>query len=201
MLTPENNKRPPFYVRYFKLLVVLLFFILLVPGYLFFIRPEYEAYQENRDIFTSQEQSLAQKKAQLLEYKKNLMSYENINPADRQKIEEVLPYGSGEPDLYVNLASLASTLGAELVDLRIQINESKTGPTTDNLLIKDKPLANAVTLRTTLVEMRLANMSYAKVKSCFDLLEHNSKLLDVQSFNFNPAEGVLSLSLSTYYLK
>jgi len=197
---PVTNAQQPFYTKHFQVLVVLLFVVLLVPGYLLFISPEHKAYQENKNLFIAQEQSLSINKTQLFEYKRNLMSYQDISDVDRQKIGEILPYGPDEANLYVNLSSLASELGADLDSLNIQTDPNKTSYAGDNMLVKDKPVANAVKLRTTHINMKLSSVNYTKVKRCFELLESNTKLLDVQSFQFNPAEGILDLTMITYYL-
>ncbi len=112
-----------------------------------------------------------------------------------------MPYGPDEANLYVNLAGFASELDAQLDSFNIQTNQTKTAPMTDNLFVKDKSGSTAVVLRTTLVSIKFSAMSYTKVKHCLELMESNTKLLDVQSFQFNPTEGTLELTLATYYLK
>ena len=136
-----------------------------------------------------------------MEYKKNLMSYEGISPADRQKIVEILPYGPDEANLYVNLSAIASDLGVKLDDLSIQTNQGKNIVLGDSALAKDKAAAGSVQLRTTLANIKLSAVNYATLKKCLETIEANTKLLDIQSFDFNPTDATLSLTMATYYLQ
>ncbi len=193
----EPKKQPSFFIIYFRILVVVLFFTLLIPGYLFLIKPERSAYQANKALFAENERNLAQKKAHLLEGKKILMSYKNISPADQEKIAEALPNDPSEANLFVNLAGLAEAIGAKVESISLQLGEGPAGKRSEEEPIKEKATSAGQVisgqLKTALVNFELSGVNYAKTKELLKLIENNLRLLDVQSFKFAPAEGNLSV--------
>ena len=198
----ENTKKIPFYIKNFKTFVLLLFIILLVPGYFLFINPERTAYQANKNLFISQESELEQKKSQLSELKKNLMSYEGIDEADLDKVKEILPYGPSEADLYVNISSLVEAAGVKLDNLGIETNAGKEVSANDSTLLKDQKAAMASgQIKAASINLSVSEINYTKVKRIFDLIENNVRLFDIKSFSFSPSEGLLSLTMNSYYLK
>lgn len=202
MLPPDQNKKIPFYIQNFKLLVLVLFVILLTPGYFLFIGPERSAYQRNKSLLASQESEMEQKKSRLLELKKTLMNYDSIGEANMEKVKEILPYDPGEADLYINLSSLVEAAGVKLENLTIDASKDKTVALNDNMLLKDKKAATASgQIRTAGIDLSVSEVNYTKVKKIFELIENNIRILDVQSFNFSPVDGLLTLSLKTYYIK
>lgn len=202
-MNPNNSQqKSPFYIRNFKFLVFLLFVVLLVPGYFLFINPENQTYRTNKDLLANQERELEQKKNQLLELRKTLVNYESINELDRAKVKEILPYGPSEPDLYINISSLVEASGAKLETINIELNEGPGGGQSEEALIQDKKSALAGgQIRTARVRLSVSEINYTKVKSLFNLIENNVRLLDIKSFNFNPSEGTLDLVMVAYYLK
>ncbi|NMB48525.1 hypothetical protein GYA13_03750 [Candidatus Kuenenbacteria bacterium] len=202
MNSNNSQQKPPFYIRNFKFLVFLLFVVLLVPGYFLFINPENQTYRTNKDLLANQERELEQKKNQLLELRKTLVNYESINELDRAKVREILPYGPSEPDLYINISSLVEASGAKLETINIELNEGPGGGPSEESLIQDKKSALAGgQIKTARVRLSVSEINYTKVKSLFNLIENNVRLLDIKSFNFNPSEGTLDLVMVAYYLK
>ncbi|HOZ36709.1 MAG TPA: hypothetical protein PLR18_02665 [bacterium] len=202
-MNPANTQKPAqFYIRNFKFLVLLLFVVLLAPGYFLFISPERQSHQINKELLISQERELEQKKSQLLELKKTLMNYESISEIDRTKVKEILPYGPSEPDLYINIASLVEASGAVMETINIELNEGPSGAQSEEVLIENKKNILATgQIKTARIRLGIANTSYAKMKYLFDLIENNVRLLDIKSFNFNPSEGTLDLTMVAYYLR
>ncbi len=202
MLPQENNKKIPFYIQNFKLLVLVLFVVLLTPGYFLFIGPERSAYQRNKSFLAAQESEMEQKKSRLLELKKTLMSYDSIGETNIEKVKEILPYDPGQADLYINLSSLVEAAGVKLDNLSIDPGKDKTVALNDNMLLKDKKAATASgQIRSAEINLSVSEVNYAKVKKIFELIENNIRILDVKSFNFSPTDGLLTLSLNTYYIK
>jgi len=205
MSPAESKKQQSFFIVYFKVLVVVLFLTLLVPGYLLLIKPERSVYQQNKALFAENERDLTQKNARLLEYKKVLMSYKNISPDDQEKIAEVLPYDPSEANLYVNFSSLAEAVGAQVEGISVQLGEGSAGQRSEEELIQEKSASagQAINgqLKTALANFELSGISYTKTKELLNLIENNLRILDVKSFKFAPAEGNLSLVMQVYYLK
>lgn len=203
----ENNKnKAPFYVAKFKILITLLLLAILVPGYLFFVKPEYQAYQKNKSLFDNQQSELEQAIKELLDHKKIILSYQEIDSLAEEKINQILPSDVNESDLYVNFSSLVERVGLVLDDISIQLitssDKDKSSRQADLQATQEKATQ---TIRGELgeiqVDLSLSDVSYIKIKNLMDLLESNLRLVDVQSFHFNAQEGSLSLMFKTYYLK
>lgn len=202
--TAEKNKIIPFYVKHFKIFVVLLFLILLLPGYFLLINPENTKYKQNKSSALLQEQTLNQKMLQLQKYKKIIINYEALDPQDKQKIGEIIPIGPDEANLYINLESLAEQVRAEVSSINIQLNEEKN-PTSQKVPAKTpaEPVQKNITgqLKSLTVNLSLTSISYNKIKQLFALIETNVRLMDIKSFVFSPSDGSLSLVLTAYYLR
>ncbi len=201
----EPKKQVSFFIIHFKVLVVVLFLALLIPGYLLLIKPERSAYLENKALFVEQENNLTQKKARLLEYKKVLIGYQIISADDQKKIAEVLPYGPNEASLYVNISSLAEAVGAKVESVAVELGQGPGSAQNEEELIKEKAAAagRAITgqLKKALINLELSGVNYVKTKELFSLIEKNLRILDVKSFKFAPSEGNLSLAILVYYLE
>ncbi|NMC51621.1 hypothetical protein GYA54_02750 [Candidatus Kuenenbacteria bacterium] len=203
-VTEEQKKNIPFYKKHFGVLVFLLFFILLLPGYFFLISPENNKYKANQTLYSAKESEFNQKMSQIQKYKKIIMSYDAISSEDKQKVGEIIPIGPDEANLYINLESLSEQVKAKVESISIQLNEEKKPepqkiPSGSGGAQAEKNVTRQ--LKSLSINFSLSNISYNKVKQLFALIENNIRLMDINSFNFTPSDGSLSVFLTAYYLK
>jgi hypothetical protein len=194
---------PPFYVSRFKFLIVLLVLMIIVPGYYLLIKPQYNFYKSNLAQINRLDKELKINLKQLASNSKIITDYESINKLDKEKIEQILPATPRAADLYINLQSIAQqnnlTVESLFVNPAKQTLTKKIIPgkkTKKDSLLSGLSLVNKIN-----IDFDLQDVSYAKMKKFFHDMEINLRLLDIQSFSFDPENSALSLKLTAYYLK
>jgi len=191
-----KKKKIPFYIEKFKAMVFLIVLIIAVPAYYFIIGPQYDNYQANQNEFEQLEQQSKLNMQQLVASKKIMADYELISQLDKNKIEQILPQQPDLANLYVNLEALVAQHDLELDNMIVEpIKVVKK-----KVIFADDPKIKEDQLGLVNISLVVTNISYAKMKNFFDTLESNIRLFDVENFNFNPADGKLSISFKTYYL-
>ena len=201
------KSKQPFYIKNFKILIILLILVIVIPGYFFLVKPKYDDYQINKPLLDQSRQELEQKKQQLTGYAETLSTYEKISQIEEEKIDSILPSSIDKPSLYVNLESLVESVDLTLNSIDIQAIEKKElAPTQgrSQQVQSDQPAPNVLDIKDELalvqIDLSLSDVSYLKLKELLPLLETNLRLLDVQNLSFNPIDGSLGLSLQAYYL-
>lgn len=205
-LDKDKKKKKAFYVEKFNILIFALLLIILVPGYLFFIKPQYSRYQKNKELFNSYNRKREQNLNLLSSHSKSLNNYQTISRMDEQKINEILPDNYEEASLYVNLESIVASLDIALDS--ISIEQVKLKQSRRPVIKKSGDLSSKTAetianpkenIKYVKIELDLSHVSYHKLKELFVLIENNLRLLDVTNFSFNPGEATLSISLKAYY--
>jgi len=198
---PANKAKIPFYYKHFKVLIVLLILIILIPGYLFLIKAKRNSYYKNKASVAEFQASREQNLKKLLNYNKIILSYNNITPGDQVRINEMMPITINLADLYINVASLVEELGLELDGLDIQASKEQQQKVSANT--EEAAPANKIKgeLKTATINLNISGVSYAKLKTLLETLEVNIKLFDIQSFDYNPSEGSIKLTIQTYYIE
>ena len=207
MTQHQLKTKQPFYIKNFKILITLLIFFIVIPGYFFVVKPGYAEYQTSKGLFEQSKQELDQKKQQLIDYAKALSEYEKIGQSEEEKIGLILPSKLDKANLYVNLESLVKSLDLTLGSIDIQAIKKKEVKKRPGQPVKEskQQLRDVFKIKDELalvqIDLGLQDVSYSKLKKLLLLLEENLRLLDVQNLIFDPAEGSLSLSIQAYYLK
>lgn len=197
-----SQKQKPFYLKRFKILIILLILAILLPGYFLALKPQYSLYQKNKEQVKQYQQQRDIKIKQLKDYKKRVSVYQSLDSLEETKINQVLPDNLDEANLYVSLESLIQKAELVLTEISIQSVKSTT-PKKDPLQEgADAQAQTAIDSQLGLVDIKLGlgGVSYTKLKNLLNLVETNLRLLDIENFAFNAEEGVLDLSLKTYYL-
>lgn len=196
----QEKKPQPFYVVKFKVLVLIIVLLIVVPGYYFLIKPQYLKYKSNSVIVNRLEKELQINLKQLNSNKKMLLDYQFVNPLDKEKIERILPNQPDLANLYINLQAIVQKNNVDLSGITINPVKVK-----QKKIIFPKQQAkeeSGLDLTANVeINLELKGLSYAKMKKLFHDLETNLRLLDVINFNFNPSDGNLSLSMLAYNLK
>ena len=198
------NKQPigpkPFYLKKYKILIILLILAIFLPGYFLLIKPKYRAYQESKSLFNQYSFQLKNNISQLKKDKQIINNFQTISRSAESKINQILPSQLDEESLYVNIQSIADTAEVRLDSLSVEVVVESGRKKITPGVIKDKSdLGPTNQTKLVNIEMDLSKVSYLRLKNLFDLLEKNLRLLDVKSFSFDPTEGVLNASLQAYY--
>ncbi len=199
----KGTTSPPFYVAKFKFLIILLVLVIIIPGYYLLIKPQYHLYKSNLAQINRLDKELKINLKQLASNSKIVSDYESINKLDKEKIEQILPTAPRAADLYVNLQSIAQQNNLSIETLFV--NPAKPTPVKKIIpgkKIEKNDLSSGLSLVNKInIDFDLQDVSYAKMKKFFRDLETNLRLLDVQTFTFDPENATLSLKLTAYYLR
>ncbi len=199
-----NNHKPklkkekiPSYIKNFKSIVFLIILVIIIPSYYFLIKPQYDNYKANQRKISQLEKQRQLNIQQLLTNKKIITEYEAINQLDKNKIDQILPQQPDLANLYINLEAIVQQSGLILENMTVEpvkVIKKKVVFADDPKIKKNNQLG--------IIDINLAvsNVSYAKMKNFFKMLEMNIRLFDIEKFNFVPAEGNLDLNFKTYYL-
>src|SRR3989338_260339 len=205
MLATKKNKKP-FYLAKFNILIFILFLFILIPGYLFFIKPAYNSYRQDKIFFDSLDSQLEQNLDLLASDQKIFNNYQDISALNKDKINVILPDQIEEASLYVNLESLVQSLGIALENISIETVELEKTKKPVSAASADSSSATAgpapdpkENINYADIKLELSEVSYPKLKELFSALEYNLRLLDITSYSFDPADGSLTLSLKAYY--
>jgi hypothetical protein len=198
--SPSKGKQP-FYLKKFKILIFLLILIILVPGYFLIIKPEYESYQDNKRLSAQYQQEREVGIKQLKNYKQTVSVYQSVSSLQESRINQILPNDLEESNLYVNLEALVQQAGLILEDISIEAVDESKSPTkkTPDSDAAQPAVSNSSNLIN--IQLKLADVSYARMKDFLSILEVNLRLLDVDTFKFNAQEGNLGLAIKAYYFE
>ncbi len=195
-IKPKKEKIP-FYIKNFKAIVFLIILIITIPAYYFLVKPQYNVYRVNQKKISQLEKQRQLNVQQLLTNKKIVNEYKAINELDKNKINQILPQKPDLANLYVNLEAVVNQAGLVLENMTVEpvkITKKKVAFADDPKIKKNNQLG------VININLAVSDVSYAKLKNFFNILERNIRLFDINSFNFMPAEGNLALNLKTYYL-
>jgi hypothetical protein len=204
----KRKERKPFYLKRFKSLIILLTLIILLPGYFWIIRPQYNSYQKDKKLFEQYQQQQDINIKQIKNYRQTVSLYESFDIEQENKVNLVLPSDMDEADLFVNIEGLVEAADLTLdnititpitpADQKISNPQNQLTPAAGAGQMEISPNKE---LNSALIDLDLSDVSYTKIKKLLSLIEVNLRLLDVDSFDFNAQEGTLNLSIKTYYLE
>jgi hypothetical protein len=196
-----KKEKRPVYLERFNILIFALLVLILLPGFLFFVKPEFDSFRQNKTDFKAREQQREIKISSLLKYKKTLSSYQSVNEIHQDKINTILPPTVEEANLYLNIDGLAKE--ADVIIESISINPVSIEKKIKPILGKGEAIdpLEALSADVGLVDIALgfSNVNYVKLKKIFSLMEENIRLLDIDDFSFDPEMGNLDINITTYY--
>lgn len=198
----KNNLFLRLLSKYITYVAIFLGIGLVVLGFMFILRPKYNANKAQPELtLTYQQEQLDQRKAKLDQLNDLIADYKNLPTSHFKKVNELLPSENEGPLIFTHLSAIAkahdSALisasvnevgGRDLVDLLINENVSK--PT--NLQIIQ---VNAEFLGKSGVG------SYEYYKELLDAFQRSVKLFDIENISFSPEAANFSLNARTYYLQ
>lgn len=198
----KKAKSRPFYQKYFYIVNVIIALAILLPGYFLLLKPERDSYESDSSSLAEAQSKLSFNVKKLVEQKQISSSYANISQEKSSKVEEIISIGIDKPSLYVNMEGIANlaevALGnitiAENVDSSSQARRPGAAAENDSTDFEGK-------LRRGRISVSFSEVTYAKLQSLLTAFETNLRLLDVNSFSYNAADGLLNVDLIVYYLQ
>lgn len=134
------------------------------------------------------ERVLAKRTVTLQKLKNSLTSLDSINKTDREKINRFLPAAPEEASLLTTLATIVRDSGLTLLTIDTSSGFESKGN-------------NIQGLKTVEVALGVGGGDYKGIKTFLEMVEANLRLLDIESFAFNPDVSAYSFRLRAYYLE
>ena len=179
--------------RYFIIIVICVFVVILGVGYLFFIKNTVTQIQEIGVVdLQVRDQELAAKQETLARLQRLNEKYTSLTHGDLAKLGDVLPSQSEIPSLVIEIKNFVESSGLILRDIDAGVLQALPAPsatTAAGLVVKKLP----ITLSVSGVD------NYSQLKSFLDKLSNNLPLLELTSLSYSPATDSYNLNLTSYY--
>lgn len=170
-------------------LLVVIGFLIFGSAYLAYFNGEIQKLRSGGEFdVTGRERVLAKRTETLQKLKNSISDLDSINKTDREKINRFLPATPEEASLLQILATIARDSGLTL----LTINTSSGFEAMGN---------NIQGLKTVELALGVGGSDYKGIKTFLEIVEANLRLLDIESFAYNPDASAYSLRLRAYYLE
>ena len=185
-------------------LSVLLGITISAGSYYLMIKPQLDRVGPGRELdIETISANLEQQKKSLSELKLLQDNFNEINPDDVILLSNVLPNDKAVPELLSQLETIALTSGVDLTRVSISEIQAETLSARDRL---QQEVSAAGTNQTTkglkelLLQIEVDAFNYNSFKIFLNSLESHTRLIDVQSFNFQSENDQQRITAKTYYL-
>lgn len=215
-----KDKQLNFFNRHFKSLLFLTVVVILVGAYLLLFSPLIAKTRDlSQNVIKEKEDDLTQQKKLFNELSQLNNIYNQVSPTLKERVADLLPPDPTLPNLYYNLDQLAKEAGYIVLSVNTElpkVEASKAVPSLSESLGKNEgglngmeakavPLEKSVltsskkNLKEIKITLGLSGGGYLNFKSLLDLIEHNLRIIDAESFTYTPEEADIELNLKTYY--
>ncbi len=182
--------------RFFFIIAIIIFAVIIIVGYLFLIQPKYTAIAEEtktkEDQKNQQLQDLQSYLSSLIQYREQ---YNKIDPADKDKIGTMIAGKFSPEDAFANMEELISTRGLILTSISVETASNSGGGDSDSAAA-----SNVSGIGRATIKLSIAGVNYEGLKQLLTVLENNLQLSDVQKIDFTPDQNIATLEINTYYL-
>lgn len=189
--------------KYLRLLQLVLVAILLTVGYLAVIGPKYNSIRQSGVLDVREKEArLADRQKYRNDLQRSVERFRLISATTIGELEGILPREVDLPGLFVMLEALVREVGFTPTQMAFTQERAVVGA--------DGAAGTALLGELGVVNISLAvqgDASYPSLVRLLSSLERNNRLIDVQTFTFNPvgagadAQGQsINLSMKTYYL-
>jgi len=200
--TNPNNGQPNIFLnRYYPLLGLGIFTLILILAYFFFIAGKITEVkqQKNSRLPIVQQESAAlkayfKKSDELNTFVKN---YNTLHQAELNKAGYALPASAKIPELMAQLPAITAQDGFQISQLNIVSAEPKNTSRSDETAA---PAENSI--KQLSVSLGVTGGDYFSFKKLLNDIENHLRLLDVISIEFQSTQGSMgyTLNMQTYYL-
>lgn len=203
------------FVRYFKIVLIVVIALWLLLGYTLLIQPKWNEVKETGLFdYNNEKQLKVEKEKYLADLKKSLEEFDKINQADIEKIAKIIPSEKGLADLFVVMEDLIKKSGLALDSISFSEGQSLNQTTaktaassTKEAQAKDTAVAKNINILNIALSVS-GGREYKDLKVLLDNIEKEQRIMDIESITFNPPadssaaqEMNFGLNLITYYFK
>jgi len=205
-IAPKKNRQiEASFNEHFNIVIVFIIVLFLLGAYMFLIKPKFDSTLISiKDSISQQEQFYLAQKQRLVDLKAATALYSQLEEEDIKKVLAVLPNEYAKEKLFGELEDIVSQQGV----LLSSVNLVKAG---EDIEAEDEPLAakskrfidlpNAQNIGVIQINMSLAAIDYAALKSLLPILESHLQIMDIQFLSLDPEEKTAELEIFTYYFK
>lgn len=201
-----NFKLHDFLIGNYKIFLGLAVFMVLGAGYFFLLKPKYDSISALTSSGKQQESEYERLQGRLDQLLRLKRAYESIDKIDLEKVGEILPDAPLKDELLARIENMIKRNGLLLTSLQIEevMPEKRTSRLDDTGtpggVAKEKDeLGNDV--GKIKISMDIVGTDYMNLKRLLDVIENNTRLLDVSRLSFSPETNKTSLEILAYYLK
>jgi capsular polysaccharide biosynthesis protein len=182
--------------RFFFIVSIIVFVIVLAVGYLFLIQPKYSAMAEKTKTKEDQEnqqlQDLQTYLSKLIQYREQ---YNKIDPVAKEKIGAMIAGKFSPEDVFTIMEKLIASRGLILNSISVNTasnnGEDSSGSAT---------AGNISGVGKATIKLDIAGVNYEGLKQLLAVIENSIQLSDVQKIEFSPEKNTTTLEIATYYL-
>lgn len=195
----NNNKSTEKIVRSFfsKNLIISILIcmsLVLVPGYVFVIRPQMNLSQELSNAINKYQADFVAQSSENFQAKKSGEFLSKITDLDKEKMNKILPSTSDQNYLFYYMDRIVKNRG--LVMNNIDIADKDVVVASDNT---GAAMASANNFKLIKITMSVAGADYTNFKNLLRDIENDTRLFDISKMNFDPSSSSLNLEMITYY--
>lgn len=197
----QKNKRNTLLNRYFNLGVIVLAIFLLLLAYILILRPKTdEVVLSAQETISSQQRLFQAEQARLDQLTAAVEAYNQINPVDIERVNNILPSDYDKEALFGEVEELINNQGFILTSLVIKKDTDKVEDV--SVTEEEVPILPEVSENIGIISLQLeiAAIDYAGLKNLLISLEKNLKFLEVANISLS-GDYAASLTLVTYYYK
>jgi hypothetical protein len=197
----QKNKRNTLLNRYFDLGVIVLAIFLLLLAYILILRPKAdEVVLSAQETISSQQRLFQAEQARLDRLTAAIEAYNQINPVDIERVNNILPSDYDKEALFGEVEELINNQGFILTSLVIKKDTDQVEDV--SATEEEAPILPEVSenIGTISLQLEIAAIDYAGLKNLLISLEKNLKFLEVANISLSD-DYAASLTLVTYYYK
>lgn len=197
----KKNQINTFLNNYFNLFVVIFVSLLLFMAYLFLLRPKVDATTMTiSENISSHEKLLEAEKNKLSSLQGAVLSYNNINKVDLDRVNTILPDDYDKEALYGEIEEIIKQNGftPTLISITKDSEAVKTDIGSDVKAVVVPEISEKV--GTINIDVSISAIDYAGLKNLLQVLENNLRIINVKKVTLGDKNSA-SLEFSTYYYK
>lgn len=175
--------------EYYLSVLALAGIIIFLAAYFIYFRTEIKKFSSEGEYDPARyEIELGARNEAFKNLRDSLAILNTVTKNDKEKISRFLPGAPGEPDIVTSLSTIIRDSGMVLLSI-----DTKSG-----FEVKGSPLKG---LKTVEVTLSFGGGDYIGFKSLLESLEKNLRIMDIESFAYNPGSNAYSIRLRAYYLE
>jgi len=197
----KKNQINTFLNNYFNLFVVVFVSFTLFVAYLFLLKPKVdETTMTISENISSHEKLLQAEKNKLTSLQAAVLSYNNINKVDLDRVNTILPDDYDKEALYGEVEEIIKQNGFTPTSISItkdsEIVKPDTGSDVKAVVVPE--ISDKV--GTVNVSVNISAIDYAGLKNLLQVFENNLRIINVKKVTLGDKNSA-SLEFSTYYYK